>query len=48
MQDVPKFLFESIVQLQANPTALIAVIAISAFLLIGFALRVVLAAINRA
>lgn len=47
MQAVPKLFVDSIVQIQSNPAALIALVAIGAFVLIGLALYVVLAAIKR-
>ncbi|CAG9273406.1 hypothetical protein QZM97_28745 [Burkholderia orbicola] len=47
MQTIPKLFIDSILTLQNNPAALIAVVAIGAFVLIGLSLRVVLAAIKR-
>jgi len=47
MQAVPNLFVDSIVQLQSNPAALIALVAVGAFVLIGLALYVVLAAIKR-
>ncbi|WP_162600991.1 hypothetical protein [Paraburkholderia sp. C35] len=47
MQTIPRLFVESIAQMQGNPAALIALISIGAFALIGLALYVVLAAIKR-
>jgi hypothetical protein len=47
MQAIPKLFLESIEQVQGNPAALIALVSIGAFALIGLALYVVLTAIKR-
>ena len=47
MQAIPKLFVESIGQVQGNPAALIALVSIGAFALIGLALYVVLTAIKR-